>query len=203
MTETGDRSRPDGDWNHQFAEVNGLKTHYVREGRGEPLILLHGWPEFWWGWHRNIPTLAKRFDVIAPDLRGFGDTRDTGGQPAGPDVHARDILGLADALGLDRFGLVAHDVGAYVAQQIARSAPERLTGLFFFNGPYPGIGRRWVTPTMSRRSGTSPSTSNPGHLSSSAKAARLAAPFSTACSGTGRMCRTLSMARSSTSSTTS
>jgi pimeloyl-ACP methyl ester carboxylesterase len=53
-------------------------------------------------------------------------------------------LGLADALGLSRFGLVAHDVGAIVAQQIARAAPHRLTGLFFFNGPYPGIGRRWV-----------------------------------------------------------
>jgi pimeloyl-ACP methyl ester carboxylesterase len=144
LTAIGDQSRPDGDWNHRFGEVNGLKTHYVRAGRGHPLILLHGWPEFWWGWHRNIPALATQFDVIAPDLRGFGDTRDTGVVPAGPDVHARDILGLADALGLDRFGLVSHDVGAYVAQQIARSAPGRLTGLFFFNAPYPGIGRRWV-----------------------------------------------------------
>jgi len=55
-------------------------------------------------------------------------------------------LAFADALGLNRFGLVAHDVGAYVAQQIARLAPLRLTGLFFFNGPYPGICRRWVDP---------------------------------------------------------
>jgi pimeloyl-ACP methyl ester carboxylesterase len=146
MTGTRDQSRPDGDWNHLFAGVNDLNMHYVREGHGQPLILLHGWPEFWWGWHRNIPALATRFDVIAPDLRGFGDTRDTSARPAGPDTHARDIMAFADALGLDRFGLVAHDVGAYVAQHIAQLTPERLTGLFFFNGPYPGIGRRWVDP---------------------------------------------------------
>lgn len=144
MSEPRDLSRPDGDWNHQRAKVNDLDMHYVREGQGKPLILLHGWPEFWWGWHRNIPALAARFDVTIPDLRGFGDTREASVSPAGPDVHAQDVLAFADALGLDRFGLVAHDVGAYVAQQIARLAPARLTGLFFFNCPYPGIGRRWV-----------------------------------------------------------
>lgn len=144
MTGGCDLSRPDANWSHRFVEVNGINMHYVREGQGQPLILLHGWPEFWWGWHRNIPALASNFDVIAPDLRGFGDTRETSTQPAGPDVHARDTLAFANALGLGRFGLVAHDVGAYVAQQIARLSPERVTGLFFFNGPYPGIGRRWV-----------------------------------------------------------
>jgi len=144
MTGGRDLSHPNRGWNHQFIEVNDVKLHFVREGQGQPLILLHGWPEFWWGWHRNIPALAEQFDVIAPDLRGFGDTRVTSETPTGPDTHARDILDLADALGFNRFGLVAHDVGAYVAQQIARVAPERLTGLFFFNGPYPGIGRRWV-----------------------------------------------------------
>src|SRR5262249_51108427 len=144
MSEARGLSRPDGDWNHRHAQINDLDMHYVREGRGKPLILLHGWPEFWWGWHRNIPALATRFDVITPDLRGFGGTRETSLSPAGADIHAQDVLALADALGLDRFGLVAHDLGAYVAQQIARQAPARLAGLFFFNGPYPGIGRRWV-----------------------------------------------------------
>ena len=146
MNEQRDLSRPDGDWNHQRAMVDGLDIHFVREGNGPPLFLLHGWPEFWWSWHRNIPALSAHFDVIAPDLRGFGDTREIADEPAGAAVHARDVLLLADALGLERFGLVAHDVGAYVAQTIARQAPDRLTGLFFFNGPYPGIGRRWVDP---------------------------------------------------------
>lgn len=151
MTGTRDQSRPDGDWNQLFAEVNDINVHYVRKGHGQPLILLHGWPEFWWCWHRNIPALATRFEVIAPDLRGFGDTRDVGAQPAGPDTHVLDIIALADALGLDRFGLIAHDVGAYVAQQMARLLPARLTGLFFFNGPYPGIGRQLGGPRTRQR----------------------------------------------------
>lgn len=141
---------PTGDWSHASAAVNGVDMHHVREGGGTPLILLHGWPEFWWGWHRNIPALARHFDVIAPDLRGFGATARAGSEEFGPDDHARDILALADALGLDRFGLVSHDVGAYVAQSVARAAPERITGLFFFNGPHPGIGRRWVDPEQVR-----------------------------------------------------
>lgn len=143
---TRDLSRPNGDWAHGVTPANGVAVHYVREGAGPPVFLLHGWPEFWWSWHRNIPELAADFDVIAPDLRGFGSTPAGLGPDAGPDTHATDILALADALGVERFGLVAHDVGAYVAQTIARIAPERLTGLFFFNCPYPGIGRRWVDP---------------------------------------------------------
>ncbi len=145
-----DLSLPSGDWNHGSVPVNGVNMHYVREGAGAPVILLHGWPEFWWGWHRNIPALAQRFDIVAPDLRGFGNTAETASEPAGADVHAADILALADALGLDRFGLVGHDVGAYVAQAVARLAPARTAGLFFLNGPHPGIGRRWAEPTHIR-----------------------------------------------------
>jgi pimeloyl-ACP methyl ester carboxylesterase len=89
MIGTRDLSGPDAGWNHRYAKVNDLDMHYVREGQGQSLVLLHGWPEFWWGWHRNIPSLAARFDVIAPDLRGFGDTRDTGAVPAGAETHAR------------------------------------------------------------------------------------------------------------------
>ncbi|WP_425403122.1 alpha/beta fold hydrolase [Hwanghaeella sp.] len=147
---TRDLSHPGGDWTHGRVEINGVDMHYVREGSGLPVLLLHGWPEFWWGWHRNIPVLSKHFDIVAPDFRGFGDTVETRAEPAGPDTHAADILALADALGFERFGLVSHDVGAYVAQTIARKAPDRVAGLFFFNGPHPGIGRRWVEATQIR-----------------------------------------------------
>lgn len=135
-----------GGWAHGYANVHGARLHYVRAGRGPALMLLHGWPEFWWTWHRTIPALARRFTVVAPDLRGFGDSRTIGDdhRPPGAEVHAADVLGLADVLGFDRFGIVAHDVGAHVAQTVARARPERLTGLFFFNCPYPGIGRRWA-----------------------------------------------------------
>jgi len=133
----------------RFIQANGIRIHYVREGAGTPLLLLHGWPEFWYVWRKCIPGLAREFDVVAPDLRGFGDSEKPAQGPsanAGADVHAADILGLIDGLGLERVGIVSHDVGAYVAQSLARQHPERVSGLFFFNCPYPGIGNRWAAP---------------------------------------------------------
>ena len=137
------------EWNHQYLEANGIRVHYVRHGEGFPLVLLHGWPEFWYTWRKNMPVLAKEFDVVAPDLRGFGDTD----KPGLPDLPkellgnlVEDLRGLVDSLGFERFGVVSHDVGAYVAQGFARKYPGRLGGLFFFDCPYPGIGRRWADP---------------------------------------------------------
>ena len=133
----------------RFITANGIRIHYWREGSGAPLLLLHGWPEFCGVWRKIIPDLARGFDVIAPDLRGFGDSDKPAPGPsaeAGAEVHAADVLGLVDALGLARVGIVSHDVGAYAAQAFARQHPERLSGLFFFNCPYPGIGTRWAAP---------------------------------------------------------
>jgi len=134
---------------HGFVHLPNVDIHYVRQGHGAPLVLLHGWPEFWRIWRKVIEPLSRHFDVIAPDLRGFGAST----KPDLPalegyclDDHVGDLLGLADALTLGRFGVVSHDVGAYVAQAFARSHPERLAGLFFFDCPYPGIGRRWAEP---------------------------------------------------------
>jgi len=133
------------EWNHRHVDANGITLHYVRHGSGAPLVLLHGWPEFWYVWRKNVPVLAESFEVVAADLRGFGDSDKPGGPPEellGNFVE--DLRALADSLGLERFGVVSHDVGAYVAQGFARRYPERLSGLFFFNCPYPGIGRRWA-----------------------------------------------------------
>ena len=133
----------------RFIQANSIRIHYVREGRGAPLLLLHGWPEFWYVWHKCIPDLARDFDVIVPDLRGFGQSEKTSPSPSasdGTDAHAADMLALMDGLGLERVGIVSHDVGAYVAQSLARTHPQRLRGLFFFNCPYAGIGSRWSAP---------------------------------------------------------
>ena len=136
-------------WAHDHVEANGIRVHYVRQGAGEPLVLLHGWPEFWYAWRKNIGPLSERFDVVAPDLRGFGLSE----KPGLPDPPGRlldelveDLRGLADALGLERFGIVSHDVGSFVTQRFAARHPERVRGLFFFNCVYPGIGRRWLEP---------------------------------------------------------
>jgi pimeloyl-ACP methyl ester carboxylesterase len=132
---------------HHRQKVGDIELHYARQGTGPVLVLLHGWPEFWRIWRRVIPPLAREFGVIAPDLRGFGES-DKPPVPARDgytlEHHVGDLLALADALGLARFGVVSHDVGAHVAQAFARAHPERLTGLFFFDCPYPGIGKRWA-----------------------------------------------------------
>lgn len=136
-------------WSHEYVAANGIRVHYVRHGAGEPIILLHGWPEFWYVYRKNIGSLAEYFDVIAPDLRGFGET-DKPGTPDPPEAlrehMVEDLAALADALGLERIGIVSHDVGSYVAQAFARKYPERVSGLFFFNCVYPGIGKRWLEP---------------------------------------------------------
>lgn len=137
-----------GSFSHHTAKVNGIQVHYVRQRpdgaeAGMPLVLLHGWPEFWYVWHRNIPALSQHFDVIVPDLRGFGDTDTPPGIPL-IDDYVGDLAGLMDHLGVEQAGIVSHDVGAHVAQAFALAHPHRVKGLFFGNCPYPGIGRRWV-----------------------------------------------------------
>ncbi len=89
--------------------------------------------------------LADRFRLVAPDLRGFGDSDKPDG-PWGAAEHAADMLGVIEALGLPPVGVVGHDVGGAVMQAMARMAPERLSGLFFFDFVYPGIGPRMGTP---------------------------------------------------------
>ena len=130
---------------HLQLEANGAAFHVARTGTGQPLLLLHGWPEFWLTWEPVMTRLAGRYTLIAPDLRGFGDSDKPNG-PYGPDQHAVDMLALMDALGVKRFGVVGHDVGGAAMQPLARSAPERLTGLFFFDFVYPGIGARMGAP---------------------------------------------------------
>jgi pimeloyl-ACP methyl ester carboxylesterase len=126
----------------------GLQVHGLQAGRaGPPHQLLHGWPEWSHAWRPVMSRLAHRFELVAPDLRGFGDTQPASLSPAadaGPQRHADDLLELADRLGWSEFGVVSHDVGSFVAQVLARRAPERVTRLFFFNCAHPGIGARWV-----------------------------------------------------------
>ena len=138
-----------------FVPVNGAPMHLLRTGQGPTLILLHGYPEFSLTWSRVAPLLSDRFDLIMPDLRGFGQSLASVDGPSDQidrDAHAADIAALADALGLERFGLVSHDVGAYAAQELTYLMPDRIAGLFFFNCPYPGIGNRWLQPDYLKES---------------------------------------------------
>tara|TARA_Y100001934_G_scaffold227019_1_gene272550 strand:+ start:5375 stop:6250 length:876 start_codon:yes stop_codon:yes gene_type:complete len=132
----------DIEWNHQYAELPSVKIHYVRHGAGHPIILCHGYPEFWYVYHKNIPALAEHFDVIALDWRGFGDSENPEQTPT-VDDYVGDLAALIDHLGLDRVGLVGHDFGPWIIQEYARRHPERISGLFLYSFPYPQIGDRW------------------------------------------------------------
>ncbi len=130
---------------HLHVEANGAAFHVARQGDGPPLLLLHGWPEFWLTWEPVMGRLADRHTLIAPDLRGFGDSAKPEG-PWGNAAHAADMLALLAALGVDKAGVVGHDVGGGVMQAMARAEPDRCAGLFFFDFVYPGIGARLAAP---------------------------------------------------------
>jgi len=134
------------DFTHANVTVNGINLHYVRQGSGTPLLLIHGWPGFWYEWHMNIGPLSEHFDVVAPDMRGYAYS----GKPAvsaaegyTDTYYAEDIRRLCDALGFDKVRIVTHDFGAVWVNKFARTYPERLEKLMLFDPPYPGIGGRW------------------------------------------------------------
>ena len=136
---------------HHYADLGELLMHYVTAGAGEPLVLLHGWPQTWYEWRAVIPALARRFRVIAPDLRGLGDT----GRPAdGYDKRtvAEDVYRLVrDHLGLTQICLVGHDWGGPVAFAYAAAHRDAVRRLAILDVTVPGDGtenlsqggRRW------------------------------------------------------------
>ena len=133
-------------WNHQFAKVNGVRLHYVRHGKGTPVVLVHGWPGFWFEWNKNILPLAERFDVVAPDMRGYAysDKPDLPPEQGYTNVvMADDLAALIRQLGFQRVHMIAHDFGAAWAQRFAQKHADLLDKLALFNPPYGGIGGRW------------------------------------------------------------
>lgn len=124
---------------HGRATVNGVRLHYVTAGSGAPLVLLHGVPKSWYYWHRVIPLLSERFTVVAPDVRGFGDSaRPEDGYDMG--TIARDIGALMTELGHERFAIAGEDWGAAFAYAVAATYPERVTKLSFAEMLLPGFG---------------------------------------------------------------
>jgi pimeloyl-ACP methyl ester carboxylesterase len=136
---------------HTFLDTRGFRTHVAQAGNGPPLVLLHGWPEFWATWEPMFARLGDRYRLIAPDFRGFGESGNPNPGPsdqANGDILADDIVAALDALGLARVGFVGHDVGTTVMQSLALRHPERVAGLFFFNCATHGVGQRWREPSQ-------------------------------------------------------
>jgi pimeloyl-ACP methyl ester carboxylesterase len=114
-TPTGvDQEAFDATFSHHTTMVDGVRLHYVIGGAGDPLVLLHGWPQTWYEWREVMPALAERYTVIAPDMRGLGDSA----KPLdGYDARsvAADIYGLVQQLGHSSIFLAGHDLGGWVA----------------------------------------------------------------------------------------
>ncbi|NUW33355.1 alpha/beta hydrolase [Nonomuraea sp. SMC257] len=123
---------------HEFADVDGVRMHYVTGGSGTPVVLIHGWPQTWYGWWPIMPELAKKHTVYAVDLPGLGDST---GSPTGYDkaTLARYVHKLiADRLGVRDARVVGHDFGAAVAFQYASQFPADTARLGYLDLPLPG-----------------------------------------------------------------
>ncbi len=120
------------------AAVNGITLHYVRGGEGPAVILIHGFPQDWFEYHAIMPRLAKRFTVIAVDLRGVGGSTATAGGYDAANM-AEDVHQLVSELKLDRVYIVGHDIGGMVAYAFVRRYPEATRGAMILDVPIPGI----------------------------------------------------------------
>ncbi|UGT73093.1 alpha/beta hydrolase [Mycolicibacterium smegmatis] len=125
---------------HDSAYFDDLKMHYVRAGAGEPVVLLHGWPQTWYAWRKVIPLLAGEFEVIVPDLRGCGDTsKPSGGYDKKTVAH--DVRRLVETLGHSAVHVVGHDIGAAVAYAYAAQWPSEVQTMTFIESSLSGFGQ--------------------------------------------------------------
>jgi pimeloyl-ACP methyl ester carboxylesterase len=128
------------DYTHHKTTVNGILMHYVIGGKGDPVVLLHGWPETWYEWRHIIPQLIdNNYTVIAPDMRGFGDSEKP---QIGYDTKtvAEDIYQLVKKLGNSKIYIVAHDWGGPVAYSYAAAHPQDVRKMVILDTLLPGFG---------------------------------------------------------------
>ena len=126
-----------------FIDVNGIRLHYMEEGSGEVVVLLHGFPEFWYGWRHQIPVLSQHYRVIAPDMRGY-NLSDKPQEVAAYQIEilAQDIAELIQKIGNGKVILVGHDWGAALAWAVATLYPDLLSKLVIINVPHPAEMRK-------------------------------------------------------------
>ena|GEM_PF-563440 len=130
---------------HRFVRIDGLKVHVAEAGEGEPLVMLHGWPQNWWMWRDQIRHFSKSFRVIVPDLRGFGWTEAPRSGYLKENL-ARDLVSLAGMLGLNHFRLLSHDWGGWIGYIVCVKHPGLITQHYAANIPplWPKISMRSI-----------------------------------------------------------
>jgi pimeloyl-ACP methyl ester carboxylesterase len=125
--------------NHRFVYTNGVRLHCVEAGDGPPVILLHGFPEFWYSWRHQLPALAAAgFRAVAPDLRGYNDSdKPPGVESYRPELLAQDVVGLIEKFGPGPAVLVGHDWGGIIAWLVTMRRPDLVQKLVVMNAPHP------------------------------------------------------------------
>ena len=128
---------------HGIARVNSIELHYAKCGAGKLLLFLHGFPEFWYAWGKQLPYFASDFLAVAPDMRGYN----LSSKPKEVDSYAinhlaADVRELADHFGAKKFYLAGHDWGGAVAWATAIAFPELVEKLVIINAPHPGLFMR-------------------------------------------------------------
>jgi pimeloyl-ACP methyl ester carboxylesterase len=123
---------------HHFVDLPGLRVHVAEAGTGEPVLLLHGFPQHWWLWRKVIPGLAERYRVICPDMRGSGWTEAPRTGYTRTQLLA-DVVGLLDHLQLNRIHLLAQDAGALIGYELCLNYPDRVRSYLGLSAPHPYI----------------------------------------------------------------
>lgn len=126
-------------YSNHYAVVNGTKLHYVSGGQGEPLILIPGYPETWWGYHKVMPILAAKFHVVVVEMRGMGSS-DKPADGYEKKNMAKDIHELVKILGFEKVNIGGHDIGAHTAFSFAANYPECTSKLIVLDTPHPDSG---------------------------------------------------------------
>ena len=121
-------------WEHNYVKANSVQLHYVTQGRGELLILLHGLFEFWYSWRHQLPHLSRHFKVVVPDLRGYNDS-DKPRNGYDLDTLSADIHALIHKLGYEKAHVVGHDWGGTIAWNLACRFPDSIDKLAVLSGP--------------------------------------------------------------------
>lgn len=135
-----------------YVATNGIRLHYVAAGTGPLVLLLHGFPEFWYSWRLQLPALAQRFRAVALDLRGY-NLSDKARRGYDVVTLSDDIRGVVEAFGERQADIVGHDWGGMLAWVFAIRAPQRLRRLAVLNAPHPaGVRGMLRNPRQLRRS---------------------------------------------------
>lgn len=129
---------------HGFASVNGIRLHYAETGQQNPdlVLLLHGFPEFWYSWRHQLKALGQHFHVVAPDMRGYNlSDKPSRVEDYAMDLLVDDVVGIVDHFGATKAAVVGHDWGAGVAWAVAQMNPERVSKLAVMQVPPAAVWR--------------------------------------------------------------